>query len=54
MNTAVAAVYAQRPELTREQIETVGASLHAMDQRKTSTALAKQHGVKVGPGKQGG
>jgi hypothetical protein len=30
------AICAQRPELTREQIETVGALLRALDQRKAS------------------
>jgi hypothetical protein len=34
-------VCAQRPELTREQIETVGALLRAMDQRKANTASAR-------------
>jgi hypothetical protein len=34
-------VCAQRPELTREQIETVGALLRAMDQRKANSARAR-------------
>ena len=43
------AVCAQRPELTREQIETVGALLRAMDQRKANTASARNSTA----GKQG-